>query len=64
VGVKGSPSLTPTPRKELTMYTLQIDRNRNLIICKGDVTRNGYTIIAHGSYNDLLAEKARIILAR
>jgi hypothetical protein len=46
------------------MYTLQIDRNRNLIICKGDVTRNGYRIIATGSYNDLLAEKARIILAR
>jgi hypothetical protein len=46
------------------MYTLQIDRNRNLIICKGDVTRNGYTIISHGSYNEMLAEKARVILGR
>lgn len=46
------------------MYTLQSDRNNNLIICKGDRVRNGYTIIAYGSYNDLLAEKSRLILSR
>jgi hypothetical protein len=46
------------------MYTLQSDRNNNLIICKGDRVRNGYAIIAYGSYNELLAEKARIILSR
>lgn len=46
------------------MYTLQSDSHGNLIICKGDTVRNGYAIIAHGSYNDLLAEKSRIILSR
>jgi len=44
------------------MYTLQSDRHGNLIICKGNFVRNGYAIIAHGSYNELLAEKSRIIL--
>ena len=44
------------------MYTLQIDRNHNMIVCKGDLVRNGYRIIATGSYNEMLAEKARIIL--
>ncbi len=31
------------------MYTLQIDRNRNMIVCKGDLVRNGYRIIASGT---------------
>lgn len=46
------------------MYTLQSDRHGNLIICKGDRVRNGYEIISYGSYNDLLAEKSRLILSR
>ena len=46
------------------MYTLQSDSHGNLIICKGDTVRNGYAIIAYGSYNDLLAEKSCIILSR
>lgn len=46
------------------MYTLQSDSHGNLIICKGDTVRNGYAIISNGSYNDLLAEKSRIILSR
>jgi hypothetical protein len=45
------------------MYTLQSDRHGNLIICKGDRVRNGYAIIAYGSYNDLLVEKANRTLS-
>jgi hypothetical protein len=39
------------------MYTLQSDSHGNLIVCKGDVVRNGYRIIAHGTYSAMLAKK-------
>jgi hypothetical protein len=33
-------------------YTAQRDRNGNWIVCRGEVARNGYTIIFTGSYDD------------
>lgn len=51
-------------RKERTMYTLQEDRHGNRIICRGDDVRNGYRIIAHGSYGAMVAEKAHQDLGR
>jgi len=39
------------------MYTAQIDRNGNVIVCKGDTERNGYQIFHWGTYNDCLTRK-------
>lgn len=39
------------------MYTLQSDSHGNLIVCKGDTVRNGYRIIANGTYAAMLAKK-------
>jgi hypothetical protein len=40
------------------MYTAQIDRNRNIIVCKGNVERSGYVIFFTGTYNECLNKKA------
>ena len=42
---------------EWTMYTAQIDRHGNIIVCKGDVERSGYRIFFTGSYNECLNRK-------
>jgi hypothetical protein len=39
------------------MYTAQIDRHGNIIVCKGDRERNGYRIFFVGSYNECLNRK-------
>ena len=39
------------------MYTAQIDRFGNIIVCKGSVERNGYRIFFTGSYNECLNKK-------
>lgn len=39
------------------MYTAQIDRNGNVIVCKGDTVRNGYSIAMHGTYAECLQFK-------
>jgi hypothetical protein len=39
------------------MYTAQIDRFGNIIVCKGDRERNGYRIFFTGSYNECLNKK-------
>lgn len=39
------------------MYTLQTDSHGHLIVCKGDTVRNGYRIIANGTYAEMLAMK-------
>jgi hypothetical protein len=39
------------------MYTAQIDRFCNIIVCKGDRERNGYRIFFTGSYNECLNRK-------
>jgi hypothetical protein len=39
------------------MYTLQSDSHGNLIVCKGDTVRNGYRILANGTYAAMLAMK-------
>jgi len=39
------------------MYTAQIDRFGNIIVCKGDRERNGYRIFFTGSYNECLNRK-------
>jgi len=39
------------------MYTAQIDRHGNIIVCKGSVERNGYQIFHWGTYNDCLTRK-------
>lgn len=39
------------------MYTAQIDRFGNVIVCKGSVERNGYQIFHWGTYNDCLTRK-------
>jgi hypothetical protein len=41
------------------MYTAQIDNHGNIIVCKGDVVRNGYRIFFRGSYNECLTKKAQ-----
>ena len=41
------------------MYTAQIDRFGNIIVCKGDRERNGYRIFFTGSYNECLNRKTR-----
>ena len=44
------------------MYTAQIDRFGNIIVCKGEVERNGYQIFCWGTYNECLARKANPII--
>lgn len=39
------------------MYTAQIDRHGNVIVCKGDTERNGYRIFFTGTYNECLTRK-------
>ena len=39
------------------MYTAQVDRFGNIIVCKGSVERNGYSIFFTGSYNECLSRK-------
>ena len=39
------------------MYTAQINAHGNIIVCKGDVVRNSYKIIATGTYQEMLALK-------
>lgn len=39
------------------MYTAQIDRHGNVIVCKGDTERNGYRIFFTGTYNECLSQK-------
>jgi hypothetical protein len=42
------------------MYTAQIDRHGNIIVCKGSVERNGYTIFFTGTYNECLNRKVAV----
>jgi hypothetical protein len=44
----------PATTRESEMYTAQIDRHGNIIVCKGDTERNGYRIFFTGSYNECL----------
>ena len=39
------------------MYTAQIDRHVNIIVCKGDLERSGYVIFYRGTYNECLNRK-------
>ena len=39
-------------------YTLQIDRNGNSIVCRGADVRNGYRIVAEGTYAECNAARA------
>jgi len=39
------------------MYTAQIDRHGNIIVCKGAVERNGYQVFHWGTYNECLTRK-------
>ena len=39
-------------------YTLQLDRNGNSIVCKGADVRNGYRIVAEGTYAECNAARA------
>jgi len=39
------------------MYTAQIDRHGNIIVCRGAVERSGYQAFYWGSYNDCLKAK-------
>ena len=39
------------------MYTLQIDRNNNRIVCKVSVARNGYRVVFTGRYDECLKYK-------
>ena len=43
-------------------YTLQTDRHGNRIICKGDRVRNGYTITAEGTYRQMCALSAALMV--
>ena len=40
------------------VYTAQRNAHGNIIVCKGDVVRNSYTIVMRGSYADCLRFKA------
>lgn len=40
------------------MYTAQIDRHGNIIVCKGAVERSGYQVLHWGTYNECLNRKA------
>ena len=39
------------------MYTAQMNRHGNIIVCKGSVVRNSYKIIFTGTYNECLTKK-------
>lgn len=39
------------------MYTLQLDRFNNPIVCKGSEVRNGYRVLFYGGYKDCLRMK-------
>lgn len=39
-------------------YTLQLDRNGNSIVCRGADVRNGYRIVAEGTYAECNAARA------
>ena len=39
------------------MYTAQIDRHGNIIVCKGAVERSGYQAFHWGTYNECLSAK-------
>jgi hypothetical protein len=41
------------------MYTAQIDRHGNIIVCKDSVKRSGYVIFFTGTYNECLNRKTR-----
>ena len=41
----------------MQIYTLQQDAHNNLIVCKGETVRNGYQIIASGTYGAMLLRK-------
>ena len=41
------------------MYTAQMNKFGNVIVCKGDVVRNSYRIVFTGTYAECLAVKAR-----
>lgn len=41
----------------MSTYTAQRDAHGNVIVCRGEVKRNGYTIIKRGSYNECMACK-------
>jgi hypothetical protein len=50
-------ALLADTNKETSMYTAQIDRFGNIIVCKGDRERNGYRIFFTGTYNECLNRK-------
>jgi hypothetical protein len=41
------------------MYTAQVNAFGNVIVCKGSVIRNSYSILFTGTYAECLAVKAR-----
>lgn len=40
------------------MYTAQMNKFGNVIVCKGDAVRNSYRIVFKGTYAECLAVKA------
>ena len=46
-------------QRTMNMYTAQINKFGNIIVCKGDTIRNSYEIAFTGTYNECLAFKAR-----
>lgn len=45
-------------------YTAQIDRNGNIIVCKGSDVRNGYRIVFRGGYHACLRYKVAEYITR
>ena len=41
------------------VYSAQINAHGNIIVCGNTITRNSYTIVYTGSYQDCLDYKAR-----
>jgi hypothetical protein len=41
------------------MYTAQIDRHGNIIVCKDSIERSGYVIFFKGTYNQCMNRKFR-----
>ena len=41
------------------MYTAQVDAHGNIIVCRGEVQRNGYTTVFKSSYYDCLNYKLK-----
>ena len=54
---RNAESIHTPPIRDSRMYTLQTDSHGNRIVCKGDTVRNGYRIVAHGTYAAMLAMK-------